>query len=153
MCFYELIKQEQHEKRVKMSFSSSRPTSHTFTSVSPLFPSSFYPRLLSIPCSLRLCSKLQIQSDTDSAYFLETLAGTFMDVVQYNDDNRGFEVSESRARGLGGRVCEVLHIYWNKMKPCIVERLEDRWYRVVHGSAGTEVEPFASVMCRRADDD
>ncbi|KAM9318951.1 thymus-specific serine protease [Pholidichthys leucotaenia] len=38
-----------------------------------------------------LCSKLQIQSEMDSAYFLETLAGNFMDVVQYNEDNRGFE--------------------------------------------------------------
>ncbi|XP_029027903.1 thymus-specific serine protease [Betta splendens] len=38
-----------------------------------------------------LCSKLQIQTQTDSAYFLETLAGNFMDVVQYNEDNRGFE--------------------------------------------------------------
>lgn len=28
----------------------------------------------------------------DSAYLLETLAGNFMDVVQYNEDNRGFEV-------------------------------------------------------------
>ncbi|MED6265814.1 hypothetical protein CHARACLAT_029252 [Characodon lateralis] len=27
----------------------------------------------------------------DSAYFLEMLAGNFMDVVQYNQDNRGFE--------------------------------------------------------------
>ncbi|XP_035768122.1 thymus-specific serine protease [Neolamprologus brichardi] len=38
-----------------------------------------------------LCSKLQIQTDMDSAYFLETLAGNFMNVVQYNEDNRGFE--------------------------------------------------------------
>ncbi|XP_039985788.1 thymus-specific serine protease [Xiphias gladius] len=38
-----------------------------------------------------LCSKLQIQSKMDSAYFLEMLAGNFMDVVQYNEDNRGFE--------------------------------------------------------------
>ncbi|KAG8002240.1 Thymus-specific serine protease [Nibea albiflora] len=38
-----------------------------------------------------LCSKLQIQTEMDSAYFLETLAGNFMDVVQYNEDNRGFE--------------------------------------------------------------
>ncbi|TRY99904.1 hypothetical protein DNTS_004337 [Danionella cerebrum] len=39
----------------------------------------------------RLCSPLQIQSEMDSAYFLETLAGNFMDVVQYNEDNRDFE--------------------------------------------------------------
>ncbi|XP_053176096.1 thymus-specific serine protease [Scomber japonicus] len=39
----------------------------------------------------QLCSKLQIQTEMDSAYFLETLAGNFMDVVQYNEDNRGFE--------------------------------------------------------------
>ncbi|XP_062329699.1 thymus-specific serine protease [Osmerus eperlanus] len=38
-----------------------------------------------------LCSKLQVQSDMDSAYLLETLAGNFMDVVQYNEDNREFE--------------------------------------------------------------
>lgn len=38
-----------------------------------------------------LCSKLQNQTEMDSAYFLETLAGSFMDVVQYNEDNRGFE--------------------------------------------------------------
>ncbi|XP_073349372.1 thymus-specific serine protease [Pagrus major] len=38
-----------------------------------------------------LCSKLQIQSEMDSAYFLEMLAGNFMDVVQYNEDNRAFE--------------------------------------------------------------
>ncbi|XP_034557451.1 thymus-specific serine protease [Notolabrus celidotus] len=38
-----------------------------------------------------LCSKLQIQTQRDSAYFLETLAGNFMDVVQYNGDNRAFE--------------------------------------------------------------
>ncbi|KAM6987643.1 thymus-specific serine protease [Tautogolabrus adspersus] len=38
-----------------------------------------------------LCSKLQIQTERDSAYLLETLAGNFMDVVQYNEDNRAFE--------------------------------------------------------------
>ncbi|XP_048016571.1 thymus-specific serine protease [Megalobrama amblycephala] len=38
-----------------------------------------------------LCSKLQIQSKMDSAYLLESLAGNFMDVVQYNEDNRAFE--------------------------------------------------------------
>ncbi|XP_074534899.1 thymus-specific serine protease [Halichoeres trimaculatus] len=38
-----------------------------------------------------LCSPLQIQTERDSAYFLETLAGNFMDVVQYNEDNRAFE--------------------------------------------------------------
>ncbi|GLD52874.1 thymus-specific serine protease [Lates japonicus] len=27
----------------------------------------------------------------DFSYFLETLAGNFMDVVQYNEDNRGAE--------------------------------------------------------------
>lgn len=31
----------------------------------------------------------------DSAYLLETLAGNFMDVVQYNEDNRAFEVCET----------------------------------------------------------
>ncbi|KAI7790067.1 thymus-specific serine protease isoform X1 [Triplophysa rosa] len=39
----------------------------------------------------RFCSKIQIQSKMDSAYILETLAGNFMDVVQYNEDNRAFE--------------------------------------------------------------
>ncbi|KAM9801291.1 thymus-specific serine protease [Neosynchiropus ocellatus] len=38
-----------------------------------------------------LCSPLQIQTEMDSAYFLETLAGNFMNVVQYNLDNREFE--------------------------------------------------------------
>uniref|UniRef100_A0A1A8RKA0 Protease, serine, 16 (Thymus) n=1 Tax=Nothobranchius rachovii TaxID=451742 RepID=A0A1A8RKA0_9TELE len=38
-----------------------------------------------------LCSKLQIQNPMDSGYFLEMLAGNFMDVVQYNEDNREFE--------------------------------------------------------------
>uniref|UniRef100_A0A668A8S4 Serine protease 59, putative n=1 Tax=Myripristis murdjan TaxID=586833 RepID=A0A668A8S4_9TELE len=38
-----------------------------------------------------LCSKLQIQTEMDSAYLLEMLAGNFMDVVQYNQDNREFE--------------------------------------------------------------
>ncbi|KAG7272922.1 hypothetical protein CRUP_002502 [Coryphaenoides rupestris] len=38
-----------------------------------------------------LCSTLRPESDMDSAYFLETLAGNFMDVVQYNQDNREFE--------------------------------------------------------------
>lgn len=51
--------------------------------------------VLPIPLSSRLCSKLQIQTDMDSAYLLETLAGNFMDVVQYNEDNREFEVRES----------------------------------------------------------
>lgn len=39
-----------------------------------------------------LCSKLQIQTEMDSAQFLQTLAGNVMDVVQYNKDNRAFEV-------------------------------------------------------------
>lgn len=34
----------------------------------------------------------------DSGYLLETLAGGFMDVVQYNEDNRGFEVRKKKAR-------------------------------------------------------
>lgn len=38
-----------------------------------------------------LCSKLQIETERDSAFFLETLAGNFMDVVQYNKGNREFE--------------------------------------------------------------
>ncbi|CAL8295962.1 unnamed protein product [Merluccius merluccius] len=38
-----------------------------------------------------LCSPLRLQSDMDSAFFLESLAGIFMDVVQYNQDNREFE--------------------------------------------------------------
>ena len=39
-----------------------------------------------------LCSALSLQTEMDSPYFLETLAGSFMDVVQYNQDNRQFEV-------------------------------------------------------------
>ncbi|XP_028925206.1 thymus-specific serine protease [Ornithorhynchus anatinus] len=38
-----------------------------------------------------LCEQLQIKSKMDSAYFLESLASNFMDVVQYNEDNRAFE--------------------------------------------------------------
>uniref|UniRef100_UPI00398E61FE thymus-specific serine protease n=1 Tax=Pristiophorus japonicus TaxID=55135 RepID=UPI00398E61FE len=38
-----------------------------------------------------LCEKLEIRSEMDSGYLLETLAGNFMDVVQYNKDNRAFE--------------------------------------------------------------
>ncbi|XP_069474268.1 putative serine protease K12H4.7 isoform X9 [Ambystoma mexicanum] len=38
-----------------------------------------------------LCERLQVESEMDSAYFLETMAGNFMDVVQYNKDNRAFE--------------------------------------------------------------
>ncbi|XP_032833392.2 putative serine protease K12H4.7 [Petromyzon marinus] len=38
-----------------------------------------------------LCEPLDVRSDADSAYLLETLAGFFMDVVQYNEDNRAFE--------------------------------------------------------------
>lgn len=47
--------------------------------------------------SSSLCSKLQIQSEMDSAQFLETLAGNFMDVVQYNGDNRAFEVRNDKS--------------------------------------------------------
>lgn len=32
----------------------------------------------------------------DSGYLLEALAGGFMDVVQYNEDNRAFEVSKKK---------------------------------------------------------
>ncbi|XP_041919513.1 thymus-specific serine protease [Alosa sapidissima] len=39
----------------------------------------------------QLCSPLQLDSFMDSAHFLEALAGNFMDVVQYNEDNRAFE--------------------------------------------------------------
>ncbi|KAL2096293.1 hypothetical protein ACEWY4_008441 [Coilia grayii] len=39
----------------------------------------------------QLCSPLQLDSFMDSAHFLEALAGNFMDVVQYNQDNRAFE--------------------------------------------------------------
>ncbi|XP_023699734.1 thymus-specific serine protease [Paramormyrops kingsleyae] len=38
-----------------------------------------------------LCADLQIQTKMDIPYFLETVAGNFMDVVQYNEDNREFE--------------------------------------------------------------
>lgn len=36
----------------------------------------------------------------DSAQFLETLAGNFMEVVQYNEDNRAFEVRSDKCRRL-----------------------------------------------------
>ncbi|KAL4647161.1 putative serine protease K12H4.7 [Arapaima gigas] len=44
-----------------------------------------------ITADFSLCAKLHIQTEMDVAYFLETLAGNFMDVVQYNEDNREFE--------------------------------------------------------------
>lgn len=60
------------------------------------------PPLFSLPPSSlspsSLCSKLQIQTMNDFSYFLEMLAGNFMDVVQYNEDNRGFEVRETHAK-------------------------------------------------------
>ncbi|XP_069474262.1 putative serine protease K12H4.7 isoform X3 [Ambystoma mexicanum] len=43
------------------------------------------------PTHFSLCERLQVESEMDSAYFLETMAGNFMDVVQYNKDNRAFE--------------------------------------------------------------
>ncbi|XP_032887024.1 putative serine protease K12H4.7 [Amblyraja radiata] len=44
-----------------------------------------------ITLDFQLCEPLEIKSKMDSAYLLETLAGNFMDVVQYNKDNRVFE--------------------------------------------------------------
>ncbi|XP_008585058.1 PREDICTED: putative serine protease K12H4.7 [Galeopterus variegatus] len=38
-----------------------------------------------------LCHPLEINSELDRAYFLESLAGFFMDIVQYNKDNVVFE--------------------------------------------------------------
>ena len=46
-----------------------------------------------------LCSALRLLTEMDTAYFLETLAGSFMDVVQYNQDNRQFEVGTALAPG------------------------------------------------------
>jgi len=46
----------------------------------------------------------------DSAFFLEMLAGNFMDTVQYNEDNRGFEV---RGGGGGGAGTEISVSYPN----------------------------------------
>lgn len=77
-------------------YSSSPPTVTPFLHL-PIPPPS--PLLHHLPSysfgSSSLCSKLQIQSEMDSAYFLEMLAGNFMDVVQYNEDNRAFEVRQS----------------------------------------------------------
>ncbi|XP_018604307.1 thymus-specific serine protease [Scleropages formosus] len=44
-----------------------------------------------ITADFSLCTKLQVRTEMDAAYFLETVAGNFMDVVQYNEDNRDFE--------------------------------------------------------------
>ncbi|XP_028975001.2 thymus-specific serine protease isoform X2 [Esox lucius] len=38
-----------------------------------------------------LCSRLQIQSEKDRAYILDSLADSIMSTVQYNNDNRAFE--------------------------------------------------------------
>ena len=54
-----------------------------------------------------LCAALRLQTEMDSAYFLETLAGSFMDVVQYNQDNRQFEVGTAVAQGGGGGAINV----------------------------------------------
>lgn len=51
----------------------------------------------------------------DSAYLLETLAGNFMDVVQYNDDNRGFEVRETE-RETEREIMKQIHaMSWHSM--------------------------------------
>ena len=41
----------------------------------------------------RLCSPLKGDNKNDVANLYEILAGNFMNVVQYNKDNRAFEVS------------------------------------------------------------
>lgn len=75
-------------------FSHSSATSLIYHHIPCFFASASPPPP---PCSTKsLCARLQIQTEMDSAYLLETLAGNFMDVVQYNEDNRAFEVSEGR---------------------------------------------------------
>ncbi|XP_053314775.1 putative serine protease K12H4.7 [Spea bombifrons] len=39
----------------------------------------------------RLCKLLQLQSDMDISFFLDSIAEYMMDIVQYNNDNREFE--------------------------------------------------------------
>lgn len=77
--------------------------------------------LLSPPSSL--CSKLQIQTEMDSAYFLEMLAGNFMDVVQYNEDNREFEVRLGKNRFHRGGY----YRFWIFYHP--------EWWHILHSSS------------------
>lgn len=72
----------------------------------------FCPPQSSLLSPSSLCSKLQIQTQTESAYFLETLAGNFMDVVQYNEDNRGFEVRQSRYMPNNKKWNTINHAFW-----------------------------------------
>lgn len=77
-------------------FSHSSATSFIYHRIPCFFVSLHLPPPAP-PCSTKsLCARLQIQTEMDSAYLLETLAGNFMDVVQYNEDNRAFEVREGR---------------------------------------------------------
>lgn len=66
----------------------------------------------------------------DSAYFLETLAGNFMDVVQYNGDNRGFEVRID--------ACQTTSVKHHKT--CILDAVTD--YFGVN-------QPIADISCQQ----
>uniref|UniRef100_A0A4W3KCS1 Serine protease 59, putative n=1 Tax=Callorhinchus milii TaxID=7868 RepID=A0A4W3KCS1_CALMI len=56
----------------------------------------------------KLCERLKIRSYMDSSYFLEALAGNFMDVVQYNEDNRIFEVSAAGTNITIQVLCDIM---------------------------------------------
>lgn len=43
----------------------------------------------------RLCDDLDGSNQKDVASLFETVTGNFMDIVQYNEDNRGFEGSKT----------------------------------------------------------
>lgn len=45
--------------------------------------------------SVRLCDDFDGSNQKDVASLFETLAGNFMDIVQYNEDNRAFEGSKT----------------------------------------------------------
>lgn len=58
---------------------------------------------------VRTCKPLDITNKHDVANFVSTLAGNFDGIVQYNRDNRAFEVSlYSRMTGRGDKLLETL---------------------------------------------
>jgi len=57
--------------------------------------------------SSSLCGELRGDNSKDVANLFETLAGNFMDIVQYNEDNRAFEGSAT-ANITIGTLCDIM---------------------------------------------
>ena len=67
-------------------------------------------------CS-RLCDDIDITNKKDVMNLYSMLAGNFEDVVQYNKDNRGFEVNQSYNSSTGltctfRESCYSTHLSW-----------------------------------------